>query len=1344
MSWPITKRRLLISFAAAFKPHQMNPRARTYRIVSKRQENQWILPRSIQITLLILSVSVSLIIVHRVLAAQVTIDDSPFNDILSAHNGSSPTVVFTSNDTGYAFYIDGTVPNDGSCVYSKTINGGVSWGAPVIVDAQTDCIKIAVWYDRWTPGDGGADIHILTADSSVDDLFYRRLDTSTDIFTPVGAPINASTASGQGGSFSASENVPSITKATNGVLYMGIQDDLDSYVIRCSTACQTASNWTEAGTSPFDTGAGAEDWLILMPLSGLSAGDIIAIRWDISADAIDSKVYHGSLITPFWDAAWLPVDSAVNNATYEGHYGATLNRTTGTIYLAYAGDVGTLGANDDVRTASYNGTWTSKTNVLTDDTRGVTGVKIATKQSTDTIYVVYTARTIAGDDTTGNVYYKRSTDAMTTWGTESAPLNTTPGDMFGARVNIMSDERIYATWVDVNVADFYGNTVADLSPTAIEMADFSATSTDKGVLLEWRTGYEVDNLGFNLYREKNGRRVLVNPSIIAGSAFTVGARMAMTAGDSYTWLDPNGSSDSVYYLEDLDLDGASTMHRAVVPTPETSSIPGSPRRVKSPEYERALLLNELNNRALAQTAANNSQRGWATPLRSAETSTAQSSLPSMFGNDDSATPSRRMPALERSAGSLRMPEPFSKAATTHLTSVEQQKILAGVPALKLAVRSDGWYRVAQPALVAAGLDPNADMRNLQIFADGIEVPIKINSSNTSGPLTAGDSIEFYGVALNTPSTDARQYWLISGSTAGNRISPQSLKVPGPIGGLRNFEYTVERRERLIYISGLLNGDSENFFGRVINSTPVSQTLSIRHMDEDDTTTPQLEVALQGAVLQDHAVKVILNGTEVGTMNFSGFSNKVTRFPLTAGVLREGENTVTLQRTNGISLVDYLRLTYAHTYEAENNQLQFTVRGRARVSGFSVPGVVLVDITDPNAVSLFNPKIEKTRGGYAFSVNTPDTRTFLALADQSAGQPSEIRRNEPSNWNASTQGADLVIITPGSFRDSVEPLAQLRRSQGLSVAVVDVEDVYDEFSFGAPTPRAIRDFLEWAGANWAKAPRFVLLAGDGSYDPRNYLSNTEKDLVPVHSIDTAVMETVSDDWFVDFDDDGIGEMAIGRLPARTPAELNTMISKIVGYLPSNAMQSALMVADKTDAKTNFDFEAATNELGALLPTGIGTQKIFRGDNPTSTVHDQIVNAINQGPYVVNFMGHGSVEVWTGGPILSTTDASAYQNGTRLPVFLMMTCLNAYYQNPSRESLAESLLRANTGGAVAVWASSGMTEPRPQFDVSRAMYKQLFGNEPITLGEAIRKAKIGSADRDVSRTWIFLGDPSMSIR
>ncbi len=403
-------------------------------------------------------------------AAEINIDSTTHTSA-SSHSGSTPTVVFTSDQNGYAFYRDST----GSCVYTKTINGGTSWSAAVTVDAQTDCYKVGVWYDQWTPGDtSGTNIHIVTMDAG--DLWYTKLDTSTDTLTTV---VNASAAN-QGGGFAVGGNIPSITKSTTGIVYMGIQDAADSFVIKCSTTCDNATNWTEAGTSPFDL---AVDELILMPLSG---GNIIAIRRDTSADVVGSKVYTASGST--WDVSWTTIDAAATkNATYDAQFGATLNRVTGDIYLAYAADTSAFGSNDDIRTAIYSsGSWTAKTDVLTNDTKGITGAKIAFNENNNDVYVLYSARATAGTASTGNVYYKKSTDGMSTWGTETQ-VNTTTGDIYGARLNILSNERFYATWDSSSVDDLFGNTVVDLTPPTFAESAYrlftNANSTDVGSAL---------------------------------------------------------------------------------------------------------------------------------------------------------------------------------------------------------------------------------------------------------------------------------------------------------------------------------------------------------------------------------------------------------------------------------------------------------------------------------------------------------------------------------------------------------------------------------------------------------------------------------------------------------------------------------------------------------------------------------------------------------------------------------------------------------------------------------------------------------------------------------------------
>jgi hypothetical protein len=321
------------------------------------------------------------------------------------------------------------------------------------------------------------------------------------------------------------------------------------------------------------------------------------------------------------------------------------------------------------------------------------------------------------------------------------------------------------------------------------------------------------------------------------------------------------------------------------------------------------------------------------------------------------------------------------------------------------------------------------------------------------------------------------------------------------------------------------------------------------------------------------------------------------------------------------------------------------------------------------------------------------------------------------------------------------LKNLRESQGYKVTLVDVEDLYDEFSFGNKSARAIRDFLALAKGNWKKSPRFVLLVGDASFDPRNYLGLGDFDFVPTKLIDTAYLETASDDWFVDFNNDGIPEMAIGRLPVRTVEEADTVISKIIGYERSSKSNVALLVADMNDG---FNFEGASEEVRALLPSSITVRKIFRGNfGSDAEAKEEFLRGINQGPLLVNYMGHGSAEIWRG-EILTSDDAEGLINGMRLPFFVSMTCLNGVFQDVYTESLAEALLKAKGGGAVAVWTSSGMTEPGGQAIMNKELIHLLFMGESLTLGEAIVRAKASVSDQDIRKTWILFGDPTTRLK
>jgi hypothetical protein len=147
---------------------------------------------------------------------------------------------------------------------------------------------------------------------------------------------------------------------------------------------------------------------------------------------------------------------------------------------------------------------------------------------------------------------------------------------------------------------------------------------------------------------------------------------------------------------------------------------------------------------------------------------------------------------------------------------------------------------------------------------------------------------------------------------------------------------------------------------------------------------------------------------------------------------------------------------------------------------------------------------------------------------------------------------------------------------------------------------------------------------------------------------------------------------------------------------------------------------------------------------NTARQQIVNALNSGALLVNYTGHGAEEQWSFSDLFDNTAAAELTNGDRLPFFLLMDCLNGFFQDVYAESLAQSLMFAPNGGAVAVWASSGFTSAPPQATMDQALLRIIKEDPATPLGEAVLGAKLGITDVDVRRTWIFFGDPSMQLQ
>lgn len=825
----------------------------------------------------------------------------------------------------------------------------------------------------------------------------------------------------------------------------------------------------------------------------------------------------------------------------------------------------------------------------------------------------------------------------------------------------------------------------------LSFGEFQASSLDQGNWLRWQTKEELNILGFQIYREENGRRVLVNQQLIPGSAFLVGADIALRDGHRYEFLDTTDNQAATYWVEALDGIGNSTWEGPFEVTESANNAPLS-------------AINRVQNLSLV-----------------GETSNLTSPV-----------------------------EPLAKLPVIPLQSIKTQAAIGSDPAWKFDIKKEGWYVITQPELLAAGFDPKTNPKFLQLFVDNQPQPIYVKGQE-DGKLDAADTIEFYGQGVDSPFCSARKYWLVKSRGQGLRISSSQALAAPTSGG--SFPYTVERKDRTIYFSSLINGEKENFFGAAVSGAFVDQMITIQHLDTSGSQTASLKVALQGVTYLTHIVDVAVNDNPVGQLFYEWQESGEVSFSFPSSFLREGENKVTLTPRGGagdVSLVDSLRLTYPHTYSADNNYLHVKASGGQQITiwGFTSQAIETYDVTAPANIQNLKGQITKRNTGgvdeYGISLVLPNSgeRQILALSRDKVSRVGNLCAEAPSNLKNTNQGADLVIITRKDLQNAISPLVSLRQQQKLTVQVVSVEDIFDEFCYGQKSPQAMKDFLYFAKTYWRKPVRYAILFGDSSYDPKEYLGSGTGEVVPTKLIDTNFMETASDDWLSDFSGDGIADVALGRLPARNTAEASAMVAKLLAYEQATPSNEVLMVSDIPDV---FDFESTNDSLVQYLPTNSNVTFVKRTQMSDSEARNAILGRLNQGPRIVNYAGHGTVNQWRGNLFLSA-DATALQNNQSYPVFVMMNCLNGFYQDPVIEGLAESLLKAPQGGAVAAWASSALVFAEGQAQIDQEFFRLNFsGQMPgITIGEAAMKAKLQTYDQDIRRTWILFGDPSMRFR
>jgi hypothetical protein len=715
------------------------------------------------------------------------------------------------------------------------------------------------------------------------------------------------------------------------------------------------------------------------------------------------------------------------------------------------------------------------------------------------------------------------------------------------------------------------------------------------------------------------------------------------------------------------------------------------------------------------------------------------------------------------------PEPLAAAGAQPSAVAANIEALAASPGIKIGVVGVGLVRVSEASLIAAGLDPASDPRALHLYRDGIEVAMEVDGEAT-GRLDPAGALYFYSEGLDTRYSDQAVYFLLPANTLGERTA-HLAEVPTAGPAVFDIPAHVHDAEKLTYLPAVTTADEDHFVGPYVFDQPVTQNVAT---PGSTGTGASLRIRLRGGtsypdIALDHHFGVQVSGVDVLDVRFDGTSELDQTVVLREGLVVDGQTPVEVvpKFDSGAPFdliyidsidIDYRRDTRLRTADNGRLEIPLDTPGMVALGGLVAPDVRVWDVTDPTQPAVI---VGAWIGSDSYTFEGTPGHLYEAATATGLLSASSLEHNTPSSWLAGG-GADWLAIAPASLIPSLKPLAARREAQGLRTAIVDVEDVYDEISGGEFTPVAIRDFVRRIAKSWSPAPRYLLLVGSATYDYRDYLGEPGINLVPTMLVDTTFVEAADDAYFGTLDDGHLApDLFVGRIPATTSSELDGIVEKLLKYekgasergaLDEPWRSRALLVADNGpgtgDPAEAAQFQGALSLVMGELSPDVATTSVVLSNLPTTNLgpiaNAQIDTALGGGAALAFYAGHGGAQVWSDKLIFGPGDIATVGDGTMLPTFVVLGCLNAFFDAPDEASLSQIALSAPDRGAVAFVGSTTVTAFAGDDVFGRDLAQRIFGANVRRIGEAVTQAKQAMATspgaEDVLRSVVLLGDPA----
>ncbi len=750
---------------------------------------------------------------------------------------------------------------------------------------------------------------------------------------------------------------------------------------------------------------------------------------------------------------------------------------------------------------------------------------------------------------------------------------------------------------------------------------------------------------------------------------------------------------------------------------------------------------------------------------------------------------------------------------------------------KISVSHDGIYKIDKAFLESIGISTsNLNPFDVHIFGNGDGRLPELNSEprtddlaqnavevigGSDGSFDEGDYILFYGWGAHrwrqtsnvfdqdrNPYSDYSYYFITVNSNIPSKqitdLSNSSLPITHSTtsysfydvhevdlkslvkGGQRwygeLFDIEMDRTFNF-YVPNIISTAPALFEVSIAsNATFASGTSQTYSVNGDQIYSSTLPSGAGGGNYKRQVIQMIKN-------------NPSNNIPLRINIVRNSPSVLTY--------LDRIRLNARASLKLINGQMNFAdipTVGVGNVTEFTLSNFssssYVWDVTDRH-----NPKrIEGvfSGGNFSFIAETDSLRNFVACNGTGYYSPTFVKQVPNQNLHGLSQ-ADYLIITHKDFIAQANRLADLHRVEdGYTVHVVTDEQVFNEFSSGAKDATAIRMFAKMfydrGALNPSSRPKFLLLFGDGTFDPKDRVSNNNNYILTYQMLNSEdyIAAMVTDDYFGMLDDnESISpnddlDISVGRLLISNPQMAVQQVNKIEHYMKNGSSfygsssstscnvpgssstfgdwrTKYVQIADDEEGNyfLNYDVEPQYDTVTKNHPS-MNCEKIYldahtqistAGGSRYPTVNEAIDRQISNGCLLMNYVGHGGEVGVAEERVITVPMINAWDNINRLVLFVTATCEFTKYDDPDRVSAGEWASINPTGGAIALMTTTRSVYFGVNTNTGRSFFENVFKRDandlPRTFGDIIRFTKNGVPGSNNKRSFTLIGDPALRI-